>query len=67
MKVDFEKAYDCIEWDFILDCLESTGFGNYFIRMVYTLLVGAITRVQVNGERKSSTDENTLRMYAFSI
>lgn len=26
-KIDFEKAYDLIEWDFLVQILEKKGFG----------------------------------------
>jgi hypothetical protein len=26
LKLDFEKAYDKLNWDFLFDCLEQRGF-----------------------------------------
>ena len=31
--VDFEKAFDSVEWSFINKTLEIYGFGNHFIKM----------------------------------
>ena len=29
--IDFQKAFDSVEWDFILGCLEAFNFGPDFI------------------------------------
>lgn len=34
MKIDFEKAYDHIEWNFIIDMLEALGFGPIFLQYI---------------------------------
>ena len=31
LKIDFSKAYDCIEWPFILVMLQALGFGPNFL------------------------------------
>ena len=50
LKIDFEKAYDRLEWRFIEECLEGMGFGTVFRGWVKGLLQNAEARVQVNGE-----------------
>ena len=35
--VDFEKAFDSLEWDFLYKALDKFNFGNSFIRWVKTL------------------------------
>ena len=32
--VDFQKAFDIIEWDFLVSCLEAFNFGRDFIHCV---------------------------------
>ena len=32
--LDFQKAFDSVEWDFILECLESFNFGPEFVGWV---------------------------------
>ena len=32
----FQKAFDSVEWDFILECLESFNFGPVFVGWVKT-------------------------------
>ena len=32
--VDFQKAFDSIEWDFLVSCLEAFNFGRDFIHCV---------------------------------
>ena len=34
--IDFEKAFDSVEWDFLLYCLKSFNFGPNFIHWVKT-------------------------------
>ena len=31
LKLDYEKAYDRVNWDFLFSMLESRGFGSVFI------------------------------------
>lgn len=47
--IDFEKAYDRIEWNFIIMMLKTFGFPPFFFKMVETLLRGATTCMEVNG------------------
>ena len=35
--LDFQKAFDSVEWDFILECLEFFNFGPQFVGWVKTL------------------------------
>lgn len=47
--VDFEKAYDRVEWDFILMMLRAFGFPSEFCKYVQILLKYASALVEVNG------------------
>lgn len=47
--LDFEKAYDRIEWGFITQMLDSLGFPVSFCKIVQTLLSDANAVVEVNG------------------
>ena len=35
--IDFQKAFDTLEWNFVFSCLEAFGFGLEFIWWVRTL------------------------------
>ncbi|GKE05044.1 reverse transcriptase domain, reverse transcriptase zinc-binding domain protein, partial [Tanacetum coccineum] len=48
-KVDFEKAYDSINWRFLLGIMRRMGFGNKWIRWVDTCLRSASMSILVNG------------------
>lgn len=48
-KIDFEKAYDKLECDFILQSLADMGLNPPFIKMVSTLFGNARAKVCVNG------------------
>ena len=47
--LDFEKAYDRVEWRFILMMLEAFGFPPSFCNTVQVLLSDASAQVEVNG------------------
>ena len=35
--IDFEKAFDSIEWPFLFNCLKSFNFGNSFVSWIKTI------------------------------
>ncbi|XP_059070148.1 secreted RxLR effector protein 78-like [Cryptomeria japonica] len=47
--LDFEKAYERVEWGFILMMLETFGFPPEFCKWVMVLLKDASAQVEVNG------------------
>ena len=47
--VDFEKAFDRIEWNFIHKCLHFFGFGDNFVNWFKTLYSASSGRVINNG------------------
>nr|CAD1842484.1 unnamed protein product [Ananas comosus var. bracteatus] len=49
LKLDFERAFDQISWDFLLNLLHVRGFGNRWINWVSSLLHSATTAVLLNG------------------
>ncbi|XP_057445076.1 secreted RxLR effector protein 78-like [Lotus japonicus] len=48
-KVDYEKAYDSVEWSFLLYMLKRMNFSNKWINWVYRCLESATVSVLVNG------------------
>ena len=34
ISIDFQKAFDSIEWDFLFKCIEAFNFGSDFLRWV---------------------------------
>lgn len=49
MKLDFAKAFDSIEWDFLYKVLEARGFPPRWIAWIKSLLNTATSRVIING------------------
>ncbi|WOL05064.1 hypothetical protein Cni_G13787 [Canna indica] len=49
IKVDFEKAFDSVNWDFITDLLSARGFPPHWIRWVSFLLNSAASSLLING------------------
>ena len=54
MKLDFEKAYDSLNWEFLLSMLGNFGFGARWIRWMKTCISTAKVSILVNG---SPTEE----------
>ncbi|KAM0916079.1 hypothetical protein ACQ4PT_010425 [Festuca glaucescens] len=48
-KLDITKAFDTVDWAFLLEVLAKLGFGPRWLAMVCGLLSTASTRVVVNG------------------
>ena len=53
-KVDFEKAYDSVRWDFLDDVLYKFGFGNKWRVWIQSCLKSSRGSILING---SSTEE----------
>ena len=47
--VDFEKAFDKVEWSFMLKCLEGYSFGNNFMKFIKILYTNIQSCVSNNG------------------
>ena len=47
--IDFQKAFDSLEWNFLLRCLESFNFGSSLIRWVITFYKNIQSDVINNG------------------
>ena len=53
MMVDFEKAYDSLEWDFMINVLEHFNFGNDLIKWIktfYTKIESCISNNNVTSQ-----------------
>ena len=48
-QVDFEKAFDFIEWPFLFQTLKKIGFGEYFSNCIKILYTDIKTYVGNNG------------------
>ena len=49
MQLDFEKAFDSIEWNFIFEALKKFNFGDQFIEFVRCCYTNIQSCVQNNG------------------
>nr|GEX67887.1 cation/calcium exchanger 4-like [Tanacetum cinerariifolium] len=47
--VDFAKAYDSVRWDYLLDVLEASGFGNIWCKWIRGTFSSVKASVLVNG------------------
>ncbi len=48
--LDFEKAFNRIEWDFLFTALTKLGFSNTWVKWVHTLYHKASSAIKINGE-----------------
>lgn len=51
IKVDLEKAYDRLSWDFIRDTLAEVGFDNVWIRNLMMCIESPIMSILFNGKK----------------
>lgn len=49
LKLDYDKAYDRVSWDFLFEMLESRGFGPKWISWIKSLLFQSTFSVHING------------------
>jgi hypothetical protein len=47
--LDFEKAFDRLEWDFLFKALDKLGFSPTWVRWVASLYQDATSAIKVNG------------------
>jgi Reverse transcriptase (RNA-dependent DNA polymerase) len=48
-KLDFEKSFDRVHWDFLLEILEGRNFGSKWINWIKSILYSSRTCINVNG------------------
>jgi hypothetical protein len=54
LKLDYRKAFDRVEWDFLFACLQRFGLAGQFIDLIKLLFTGASASVSINrGQTKS--------------
>ncbi|XP_071699026.1 uncharacterized protein [Rutidosis leptorrhynchoides] len=52
-KVDFEKAFDCLNWDYLMEIMEIMGFGSKWRGWILSCLKSASVSILVNGSPTS--------------
>lgn len=49
-KVDFAKAFDTVDWDFLFELLEARGFGERWVGWIKSILVSSKAKFLINGK-----------------
>ena len=50
LKIDFEKAYDKVKWNFLLQSLRMKGFSSKWIEWIKSFISGGSVAVNINDE-----------------
>jgi hypothetical protein len=53
IKLDYEKAYDRVSWDFLFETLSARGFSEKWVNWVKCLVKGGSVGVCLNGEESA--------------
>jgi hypothetical protein len=53
LKLDFEKAYDRVSWQFLFDMLQYRNFDSLWIKWIQQIVIGVFLGILVNGEESS--------------
>jgi hypothetical protein len=54
LKLDYEKAYNRVNIDFLLEILRLRGFGEQWVNWIKAIVVGGSVCVSANGEESST-------------
>ena len=54
MKLDMSKAYDRVEWNFLIKIMERMGFHSKWIRWIYECVSTVSFSIMVNGEPRGN-------------
>lgn len=49
VKIDLEKAYDCIDWTFLVEVLRIVSFGHELVKVIRSCLDSTILSILWNG------------------
>lgn len=59
LKVDFAKAFDMMDWEFLFELLEARGFGGLWISWIKCILTTLKTNILINGSPNGYTRYKT--------
>jgi len=48
LKLDFEKAYDKVNWNLLFECMEKRGFNQKWCNWIEQVVTGGTVSVKVN-------------------
>ena len=51
IKIDLEKAYDRLEWGFVIDSLRDMGLNDHFLNLIWDCISSTSMDILWNGEK----------------
>ena len=70
MKINISKAFDSVQWDFVLKCLGEVGFPERFMHWIKLCITTPSFSVQVNGDLAGYFSEfkrSSSRMFSLAV
>jgi hypothetical protein len=73
LKLDFEKAYDKVSWEFLIQCLKKRGFNETWCDWVALMVKNGTVSVKLNGvlglyfQSYKGSDKETLCLLFYLI
>lgn len=74
LKIDLEKAYDGVRWDFVMDCLRELQVPLLFLYLIHSCMLTASVQLLSNGDRgvdfqptRGFREGDLLSLYLFCI
>ncbi|MCH97378.1 RNA-directed DNA polymerase (Reverse transcriptase), partial [Trifolium medium] len=56
IKIDIAKAFDTLDWQFLIKVLQAFGFNNIFCDWIHTILNSAKLSISINGKQEGYFD-----------
>lgn len=63
LKVDFNRAFDSSNWEYLEEVMKCMGFGNKWIAVVHAWISGSQLVILINGPLMNTNFPRSFRLY----
>ncbi|KAJ6735574.1 hypothetical protein OIU85_017862 [Salix viminalis] len=63
LKVDFNRAFDSSNWEYLEEVMKCMGFGNKWIAVVHARISGSQLVILINGPLMNTNFPRSIRLY----